>query len=653
MTFPDVPAGPIGVAEVIPDGYQYAVAFCYSQLADASDALSPVRLEPGSAVTTTMTAEHQLDCDVYNIPYGDGGGDGATYDIEFGKYLCDAGAPADQGKGYYEEECEPAEGWEFSILGPSGEHQLTNDASGSVSLTGVPATGGFSAQEHPREGYGQPRTWCRVAEWAGGSEPGPWEEHPFPNVYAPPEGAIRVECHWYNFPLGELEDGRITVYAYQCAPGTTASDFETLQNECTTPHNGVPFTLGYGDETRSASTAGGAVDWLNLDQGSYTVTEEIFPGYEQPRIWCGYVTRDGTEIASSEYEFTDYSPADGAIQLGLGSLPAWLVCHWYSIPSDPGEITIHTWLCPPGYDFEAWDADPKADCSTTQDGVTFTLHHGTGDDLTASTGTPLPGAVTFGELDPGAYAVTETVPPDTAYSFVLDCTGTNIPKVHPVPLSWGNVLNVSVAGGDAIVCNWYNVPLSDLGWITLHAYTCWTPTFISTVDCEIHEHGTTMELLRIDGDISVGSGTTDAGGTYTWNDLAEGSYNWDEFSPVPCKTTTTKVDGEGNIWVDAGQGTDVHVYTCASTTAAFQPGKAPAKYPNTGAVPPGEAVLPGLQDAPAEPATPSAGVPAEGLYDISCLDDDEGVGIGTPTPSDRTGVEATEPPEECRSHRQV
>ena len=276
-----------------------------------------------------------------------------------------------------------------------------------------------------------------------------------------------IICYWFNFEQ-QTENGRITVYKYQCPPGTTATDFGVLSESCLTPHNGIDFNLSGPAANISSSTVAGTVDWTNLDQGTYTVTETtVLPGYEAPVVYCGIVLQDGAPVDPGSVEWMNQTVTDRAISLTLDNFPKRIVCYWFNIPSDYGEITIYKWTCPAGYDLSAWGADPKVDCTQATNGVTFTLKPPVGQTLQTNTGDSIDGAVYFGGLDPGAYTATETVPANTAYVFVLDCTGTDIPKVHQYPLSWGNKLDINVAGGDSIVCHWYNVPLPEKGWVTV------------------------------------------------------------------------------------------------------------------------------------------------------------------------------------------
>ena len=112
-----------------------------------------------------------------------------------------------------------------------------------------------------------------------------------------------------------------------------------LAESCTEPHNGIGFNLSGNGVNSSQSTKAGAVDWLDLDNGTYTVTETTaLPGYETPIVWCANVLQDGVEV---EPQWMSQTVTERAIQLTIDNPPQWIYCHWYNIPSDYGEITIY------------------------------------------------------------------------------------------------------------------------------------------------------------------------------------------------------------------------------------------------------------------------------------------------------------------------
>jgi LPXTG-site transpeptidase (sortase) family protein len=201
-----------------------------------------------------------------------------------------------------------------------------------------------------------------------------------------------------------------------------------------------------------------------------------------------------------------------------------------------------------------------------------------------------------------------------------------------------------VSRGGSVVCNWYNVPLPEFGWVTVHKYACSTTTFVNKVYCVTYEKGQSFELFQVPN-TSKGVGITNAGGTYTWNNLDAGAYTIREDKGVPCKMTASMVDGKGNAQVVAGKGTIINVYNCATTPGKVPPGKVPTKYPNTGVPPDGvDNLMPAMQGDAA--STPSAEdeEAAEAFYQVDCLNGD--VETGTP-PASTPETDETAPPIEA------
>ncbi len=622
-----------------PDGYGDPMVWCWPTEGDPGT--EPIAAPGGTWTVTPGGEPFSWQCNVYDIPEG-------AYQLELYKYTCEYTVDRNLGleELFTHQDCAPKQGVSFiASFGGNPGSAYTTDANGYLNWPGVDS-GPWSLTEGATPGYAAPKVYC------GPPQSAETPETPVSNLTV--SGTLdqttpHIICVWFNFEQ-QTENGRITVYKYQCPPGTTATDFGLLAESCTTPHNGIGYNLSGPATNISASTVAGTVDWTNLDQGAYTVTETtVLPGYLTPVVYCGIVLQDGAPIDPGSVQWMNQPVTNQAIQLTLDNFPKRIVCYWYNIPSDYGEITIYKWTCPAGYDLSAWGADPKVDCKQATNGVTFTLTPPVGQVLQTNTGDSIPGAVYFGGLNPGSYTVTETVPQGTAYVFVLDCTGTDIPKVHQFPLSWGPTLDINVAGGDKIVCHWYNVPKLQTGWVTVHKYVCSTTTFVDKVYCVTYEKGQAFELFQVNGNVSKGVGITNSGGTYTWDGLAPGAYTIREDKGVPCKMTASNVDGKGNARVVAGEGTTINVYNCTSTPGKVPPGKVPGKYPNTGVGPDAveslmPANLPAMQGEPA--STPSAEDEAasEAFYQVDCISGS--VDTGTPVPSTPV-ADATMPPIEA------
>jgi uncharacterized surface anchored protein len=191
------------------------------------------------------------------------------------------------------------------------------------------------------------------------------------------------------------------------------------------------------------------------------------------------------------------------------------------------------------------------DCTTSVNGVTFTLDHPDPNetDLMTMTGDSVDGAVYFGGLEAGNYTVSETVPADIASVFVLDCENALDGMVRPVPFSTGDTLELPISGyEETITCDWYNVPTSPHGQVTVIKYNCTTETFVSEVDCEIYEHGQGFELSWRDGASWVfqADGTTDASGVLTFTDLQPGTWQLDEEDASWCAISSDDLSRDGS-----------------------------------------------------------------------------------------------------------
>jgi sortase (surface protein transpeptidase) len=543
------------------------------------------------------------------------------------KYNCPEGTHTEGTMDFYQEKCTDwGDGIEFTLDNTEGS-TTKEIANGTATWNDVPQ-GEFTLTENLPFGYDQPLWWCGFTGYDGGAI-----FDGFPQTVEAPEGiftgSIDYEvttyyCWVFNFPNYDRE---VTVYKWYCAEGyqSESQDYQAWKSDCVQKASGVNFNLTHdGGSWSKGTNLGGKATWYGSEPGPHTLTEQYLPGYESPYVFCSLEAfyDDGAAYAE-DYQWYDVSDYTVSKDLGDYANYTW-ICHFFNVPKDNGEITIYKWYCPPGYEVNVWGANPTKDCTQAQNGVAYVLDKPVGSNVPQTTGDSIPGGVFWGDLPQGTYTVTEMVPSDVSYTFIWDCVGTYIPKVHPNPLTWGNVLKVDLAYGDSIVCNWYNVPNPENGWVTLYKYQCWTATYKSEVDCEIYEFGATFELFAADGDVSQGVGTTNAGGTYTWGDLEAGTYSLDEISHKPCKITSTKVNDSNNIVVDAGQGTVVKVYNCSSDGGKPTPGgKPPTKYPNTGV---GTGVQGPVMVAQGD-ESPDDGTPtdeqeaAANFYQVSCLNE--------------------------------
>lgn len=328
----------------------------------------------------------------------------------------------------------------------------------------------------------------------------------------------------------------------------------------------------------------GTVSWSDVPGGAISLTETVPPGYDpQPFVLCR--TSGHSPMSPVDSAWFPVTTINGVINFPLQT-GYDLECDWYNRYLGDGEITVYKWTCPEGYDRTAWGANPMADCTEATNGITFKLDQpDPGVDVYTDTGDSIDGAVFFGSLLPGHYTLSEMVDPASIMdTFVWQCYGLNTSSVQPTPLSVGQNLNFTIAGGDQIECNWFNVPYPQHGWIVISKFNCTTEKYVSDVYCYTNQTGQEFNLQIWDGATwkTVQSGKTDVSGMVTFTDLDEGDYRLVEPNTQACMMKSDNITPDKNIGVKKGAQTTVHVYNCKTPPP---PAKTPTKYPNTGAGP--------------------------------------------------------------------
>jgi LPXTG-site transpeptidase (sortase) family protein len=385
------------------------------------------------------------------------------------------------------------------------------------------------------------------------------------------------------------------VHKWTCEPGydymDPANDFS---QDCTTATNGVRFSLytpgGQVLQSDTGDSVDGAVYFGGLDPGTYTIEESVPDGIAAYAVLnCKTsVEGDGVMPVNSKTHSVD-------IEIAYGQE---IFCDWYNFPvideatptTGEGEgyadLVIYKWECPAGYDPLAQGAFPMVDCTTPLNGVTFTLD-GSGDfPIQTDTGDSQDGLVMFGGQEVGDWVITETLPDGYESAFVYECNGITDDSVHPTPLQLGNVLELHPTDGDNITCNWFNIPESDFGSMTVYKYVCDGEAFTSETDCELYEGGVEVRLTVKDpvteNWTELYVATTDEYGRVSWTELPAGSYGVEEIDREPCYIDISAYDEDKNIAVQDGEETIVKLYNCGWED--HEPNKDPVTWPNTGAL---------------------------------------------------------------------
>ena len=558
-----LPEGPFSIQETIPDYYDHPVVFCNITIPNGGGPMVQVPSANGLVEFSFGVPGSAYTCHWFNIDLGE-------YSIRVYKRICPDTVLYGGSLNHYQTECTvPMPNVEFTATTAQGTVTGDTNFSGIVVLSPIPA-GPFTLKETIPVGYGEPIVFCEVSANHGGQQDlEPFQSFPTVNGQFSGEMPLggHIDCWWFNL-AGDIppDDGTVEVTKWHCPEGATlAESNDWYQQNCAQPHDGVTFTLTTANGTASQATAGGAATFTGVPAGQVGLQEAIPAGYGEPVVLC--------EVDGSWFRFpapTGYVSRD----LAPGGTVS---CHWFNIPGGPGDITIVKHACVAGFDPYAAGADPKVDCPELADGIEFSLDGPAS--ATATTGDVMPGVAHFGNLDPGLYTVTETVPDGIASVFVTECTGHLMGELQPYPLSTDETLDIDLASGEHITCHWYNVPEDDGGTVTVIKYTCSTATFVSEVDCQIEEDGVTFDLL--DGsDAVIATATTDGVGRITWTGLASGDYWLAEHGGEWCRILAAPSTSEDTFGVNDGQETLVEVWNCGGEPGT--PGDTPTKYPNTG-----------------------------------------------------------------------
>ncbi len=332
----------------------------------------------------------------------------------------------------------------------------------------------------------------------------------------------------------------------------------------------------------------GEAVWTGLPATTIVLAEQIPAGYADPVVFCGWGAiydedGDGLAIAIDGIVLPD-AVASGILEKELYPNEQ-LACDWFNIPTtdDDGTITIQKWTCPLNYNIDHPAADPALDCTERTDGIPFSLLSDLGTFPDATTGDDGEGMVYWGELEAGDYQLDETIP-DGMFPVIVTCTWYEDlgPYVYDTLIPTENgVIDLSLAEGDDVVCDWYNIPLDDPdgGELVVVKYWCDDPIYTADA-CELYGGDVEFILASTSGEGDPIVFTTAGDGSHELS-LPAGTYTLDEGDAEWCYASSPDVDAEGNVVVSDDHTSIVEVFNCG-------PGKKepPANtFPNTGTGP--------------------------------------------------------------------
>ena len=582
--FENVPSGQIRVSETLPDGYGLPVVFCRVDFEDNSIIVpfGQAPVEVGPSIAYSLSAGQSLHCNWVNVFGGLGS-------VSIWSQACPEGFDALTATRL---ELELGCSEEIGTVDFALANGSFSDTASSTNLfryadfPAVPA-GMVTLTETSASAYDTAVVYCRVQETGQPVTPAEKVEIGVDRSFSwDLEANQWLICQWYSaYDTGST----VMLIKFECPAGTLDDQDQSIYiQNCTQPHDGVDFTLTHSGGASTMPTVGGLVQWTGIPLGPFSIQELIPLDYGEPIVFCGVTASSGgpLDAVAARVEATG-----GYVESTFDFPNTTYLCYWYNILGGPGEITMHKFTCPPGYDLHASGAAPLVDCAEKTNGVNFTLidTDPATVDLQSITGDSIDGAVYFGGLAPGDYTAIESVPPETAYVFVLDCVGLKMGAIRPYPLSMGDTLTIPVGAGESIVCYWMNVPEYEGGRLTVVKHQCSTMTYISDVDCEVYEDGQGFDLVFWIGEAWEyhSTGTTDGVGQFTWIDLTPGEFWVDEHDRDWCHMASEWISEDGN-WLNVVDDdvTIVNVYNCSGDPGdKGKPGATPTKYPNTGTPP--------------------------------------------------------------------
>jgi len=107
----DLPVGSGYVYEDVPEGYGEPVVWCGVYVPNESQpSPSQESIQNGNAVSWQLEPGEYFYCWWFNVQEG-----GGTSWIDFYKYECAWDTATDEDADYYQQECQPREGWEFDV----------------------------------------------------------------------------------------------------------------------------------------------------------------------------------------------------------------------------------------------------------------------------------------------------------------------------------------------------------------------------------------------------------------------------------------------------------------------------------------------------------------------------------------------------------
>ena len=377
-----------------------------------------------------------------------------------------------------------------------------------------------------------------------------------------------------NRPIVEDVSSYVSIFKYLCPEDASlyAAGHAALQAACAEPMPNIEFTHyavdanGVGVSETELTGIDGGVYFVQESPGSATLAESLVGGFGEPIVYCTKVVGAGSPLGQT-YDY--YQTIDGYFTTELLAGDQ-LVCDWYNVPvvvpavvpaEVPADIYISKYVCEDYLTPESvdWAALIK-DCPAGGSDWTFSLNEG--DVLIESKATDQAGMVTF-NAGPGTFSIVEDVPADYVAPIVY-CTT----KTQPGdPVNWvsydvfdANQIQATLAEGESLFCNWFNIPAESGSGIYLTKHVCPIDfeAYASEWDGLIQNcpaATTEWEFSVSDGDSYLDTQVTGAGGIAAFQIPGAGIYGigetiQDGFGAPRVFCTVKQGSGDPVDWVE-------------------------------------------------------------------------------------------------------
>ena len=293
-------------------------------------------------------------------------------------------------------------------------------------------------------------------------------------------------------------------------------------------------------------------------------------------------------VTEGIYRLTETDPQYGEsqatvrVRVNRGQMTTVIVINYVAPPEpDPIQIDVSKFTCSPSFNGTRYEDFMESCASTEQLTNNTTIRISgpvTGKAVTGGTGER--GKVTFEDLTPGTYTISEDRPLTTPTDYLFCGLANNAVD------QWKAVngsLTFKLNYGDTLTCTVHNIPevlTPDTGTILVRKFVCEVKSppkgYDFEKECGLSHQNASFSLAKYDpetqkyGEPVVVQANPD--GFARWTHLAPGSYKLVEVDGTWCHAESNSVNAQGDVVVQANKLSEVWIYNCVE----------PQTPPNTG-----------------------------------------------------------------------